>query len=223
MPIPASFSGSERKLHGGQEGSEGSIRARKSEGPLPAEFETKSKKASEGWAAYAEDLKALVEKAFPDMGKDGREQLVLTKYMSQLDHPQVTFAVKQQKPKSVDTTTSATLEKESYTTVKSSRHIVGAVPAEQDNPEEAVVTVAGPRTPTDSNLAEMMQQLLKRMERLDSQWQDAMQSPQPPRLNPRAGDTREFRGDRPRTCWNCGKIGHISQTCRSRRSQQQGN
>ena len=59
----------------------------------PAEFKTRSKKTSDGWAAYAEDLKALVEKAFPDMGEDGREQLALTKYMSQLDHPQVTFAV----------------------------------------------------------------------------------------------------------------------------------
>ena len=64
--------------------------------------------------------------------------------------------------------------------MKWSRHIVGAVPAEQDNPEESVVAMAGPRTPIDSNrLAEMMQQLLKRMERLESQRQDAMQSPQP--------------------------------------------
>ena len=52
-----------------------------------AEFDTRRKKATEGWAEYAEDLKTLVEKAFPEMGEDGREQLALTKFLSQLEQP----------------------------------------------------------------------------------------------------------------------------------------
>ena len=54
-----------------------------------AEFDTQRKKATEGWAEYADDLNTLVEKAFPEMGEDGREQLALTKFLSQLEQPQV--------------------------------------------------------------------------------------------------------------------------------------
>ena len=66
------------------------------------------------WADYAEDLRILCNKLFPDLHEEVREQLSLQKYLEQLDQPQVAFAVKQWGPKSPDEAVTATLEMESY-------------------------------------------------------------------------------------------------------------
>ena len=56
---------------------------------------------SEDWATSAEDLKQLVERTYPDLQEDAREQLTLTHYLGQLEHQQLAFSVKQKRPKSV--------------------------------------------------------------------------------------------------------------------------
>ena len=40
-----------------------------------AEFQTRRKKASEGWADFADELRSLADKAYPDLGEDARERL----------------------------------------------------------------------------------------------------------------------------------------------------
>ena len=40
-----------------------------------AEFQTRSKRSTESWAAFAEDLKVLASKAFPKPQGDAKEQL----------------------------------------------------------------------------------------------------------------------------------------------------
>lgn len=58
-----------------------------------AEFKTRRKKKSEGWADYAEDLKVLVDgHAFPDLEDKAKEWLALNNYLWQIEHSQVAFA-----------------------------------------------------------------------------------------------------------------------------------
>ena len=67
------------------------------------------KRQGEDCAAFAEDLKNLVDKAYPELHKDTREQLAFTHYLGQLafthylgqlEQPQLAFSVKQRSPRS---------------------------------------------------------------------------------------------------------------------------
>ena len=66
------------------------------------EFQTLCKKPEEGWADFAQDLQILVEKAFPNLQAEAREQMVMKHYLSQTDNAQLAFSVKQQKPSNLD-------------------------------------------------------------------------------------------------------------------------
>ena len=59
------------------------------------EFECRKKQKTENWADFADDLLVLVDKAFPDLQAEAKEQL------HQLESPQISFAVKQRKPRSM--------------------------------------------------------------------------------------------------------------------------
>ena len=79
-----------------------------------AELRVRQKRPSEAWADYAEDLRTLTDKAYPDLEDDDREQIALTQYLSQLSTPQVAFSAKQQRPQKLEDAVRVTLEMESY-------------------------------------------------------------------------------------------------------------
>ena len=81
-----------------------------------AEFQTRRKQASEGWEDFADDLKSLVDKAYPTLRDEGHEQLAINAYLQQILQPQVAFSVKQKHPATLGDAVAATLEMESYVT-----------------------------------------------------------------------------------------------------------
>ena len=56
----------------------------------------------EDWATFGEDLNTLVNKAYPELQDDAKEQLALTHYLGQLEQQQLAFSVKQRRPKLMD-------------------------------------------------------------------------------------------------------------------------
>ena len=76
-----------------------------------AAFLTKKKRRNEDWAAFAEDLNNLAEKAYPTLQAEAQELLALNDFMSQIGDPQLSFAVRQRAPATVD---AAVLELETY-------------------------------------------------------------------------------------------------------------
>ena len=86
-----------------------------------AEFQSRRKKRTESWADFADDLKTLVDKGYPDLGEDAREQISLHAYLQQLEPPQVAFSVKQKRPKTLVEAVTTTIETETYVKVIS-RH-----------------------------------------------------------------------------------------------------
>ena len=59
-----------------------------------AEFHGRKKAKTEGWAEFADHLKLLTEKAFPDLEDKAREyNMSLTQFVGQLDNPQIAFSV----------------------------------------------------------------------------------------------------------------------------------
>lgn len=79
-----------------------------------AKFQMRKREKAEGWADVAQDLRMLVDKVFPDLQEEARNQLSLNRYGDQITDTQINFAVKQRRPKTLEEAVTATLELESY-------------------------------------------------------------------------------------------------------------
>ena len=54
-----------------------------------AQFQTRKKAKTEGWAEFADAVKLLCDKAYPDLEEKARECLALNHYLSQIDNPKL--------------------------------------------------------------------------------------------------------------------------------------
>ena len=63
-----------------------------------AEFQARRKRAGEGWADFADDLRDLADKAHPTLLEEARERLSINAYLAQLPQPQISFSVCQNQP-----------------------------------------------------------------------------------------------------------------------------
>ena len=97
-----------------------------------ANFSTRQQKLSENWAEYAEDLRRLATKAYPDLDSTATEQFALTHFLNAIKDPQTSFAVKQKTPKTLDEAVTATMQIESYlrsTSTETHSHCDSDLPA----------------------------------------------------------------------------------------------
>ena len=178
-----------------------------------AELQTRTKKRTEDWAAFGEDLKLLAEKAYPDLTDDAREQLALNQYLARLDNPQVAFAVKQGKPKTTSDAIRLTLEIESYLQ-PSTKQTVSQV----DIDGSALAIVAGTAHHARDDPLKL---ILERMERIEAELH-AVRSPtslQQPGASGGGGRPKQRSRCRPFKCWNCGGEGHAAKDCASPKKQ----
>ena len=79
-----------------------------------AGLQTWHKKASEGWADFSNDLRALDGKAYPAMQDEAHEKPSINTYLQQLTQFQVALSVEQKRPETLDDAMAATFEMESY-------------------------------------------------------------------------------------------------------------
>ena len=80
------------------------------------EFSTRKRRPTESWSDFAEDLRRLASKAYTDLNNTATEQITLTHFIASVVDPQISFAVKQKTPKSLDEAVSATIQLETYQT-----------------------------------------------------------------------------------------------------------
>ena len=139
-----------------------------------AEFQTRRKGKTESWADFAEDLRRLADRAHSDLQEEGREKLSLTRYLDQITDPQVSFGVKQSRPRNLDAAVTVTLELESYKNVRSVLKIAQAqldeVPLESETDDTRVVGAVGPPMGprVRGTSEELLQAVLARLDHLES-------------------------------------------------------
>ena len=75
-----------------------------------AEFENQKKKKLESLTDFSDDLHRLANKVFPALQVEACEELALSRYLDQLYPPQISFAVKQGRPKNLHEAVSSTTE-----------------------------------------------------------------------------------------------------------------
>ena len=187
-----------------------------------AEFQTRSKHATEGWAAFAEDLKVLANKAFPQLQDNAKEQLALNHYLGQLTNQQISFNVRQKRPRTLDEAVSATLELESYLVPAGLQ--AAAVP-----PSQVVSRVHQ----SQDTMMEMLGKIMERLDKLESA-DNATPSTRRSFQQPRHSAVTQCRENptsrrenptpmKPVVCHKCGKEGHFARGCAVRKSQPSGN
>lgn len=177
-----------------------------------AEFQTRRKKTTEGWADFAEDIKGLVDQAYPSFSEEAKERLAVNHYLQQLSPPQVAFSVRQKRPSNIDDAVATTLEMESYLLETLSTSTVAGVEVSEDT---AVATVH-----TQVALTSLVEKLIEKLEQLENR--GVSRSPPPvlrrePRREAREREPNSFQGK----CWHCGRRGHRASECRM--YQQSGN
>ena len=79
-----------------------------------AELQVRRKEKSETWGDFGDAIKTLVDHAFPTLESAVKEVIALNHYLSHLGNPQMEFAVKQRRLRSVVEAISFTIEAESY-------------------------------------------------------------------------------------------------------------
>ena len=79
------------------------------------------KMKTEGWAEFADAIRLLIDKTYPDLEDKARECLALNHYLGQIENSQVAFSVRQRQPTSLVEAVSSTIKMESYLQPKPSR------------------------------------------------------------------------------------------------------
>ena len=170
-----------------------------------AEFESRKKKKLESWADFGDDLRRLADKAFPALQIEAREELALSRYLDQLYPSQISFAVKQRRPRNLHEAVSSTIELESY--LPKEQATVQLVNDGNDTQPPMPVQAV------QQQLLGAIQQLVERVERLETRPPPSRNREQ--RMIPPRRPQAQARGrqGQPIVCYRCGKEGHYARGC----------
>ena len=176
-----------------------------------ADLTTRRRRPQESWAEYAEALRVLSEKAYPELSTKATEQFALTQLIAGVTESQVSFAVKQRMPKTLDEAVTVIMQTEAHFT---------AARVASTTQEEPTVGANAVNTKKRDALLDVVSNLAEKIEKLEARL-DHSSPPRPQRQQ------RQTRRDLSTIiCFNCHQPGHWARGCaapHSNRPQQQGN
>ena len=172
-------------------------------------------KRVEDWADFGDDVCALVDKAFPELCSEAKEELVLFRFLTQLKPLQISLAVRQRRPKSVREAVHATLEFESYAKVAHSADVCHEVPPTRAASNEQSIHQL-------QCLTEALQQLHSRLVALEVVSPTELHEPHTKSEHNKSEQVRQQQSHKqgrhkPRThtviCRKCKQPGHFARGC----------
>jgi len=179
-----------------------------------AEFQTRGRKPNESWGELADNLRSLADKAFPDLDEVAKEKLSVDRYLTLIRKPDVSLAVRQRRPRTLNDAVSATLEIEAFMSLgnQTPSHSASSV-ASMDSSTDATFTSR------DDKLCEMLQSLASRMDQMELAIA-RMDNHSINILRPRGQERGRTNSTRqaPIICHKCGQAGHYARGCANRQS-----
>ena len=158
-------------------------------------------------------MRLLAEKAYPDLQAEAQEALALYRFLTQLDNPQVNFAVRQKQPATVDQALQYTLETESYLNSYKQKvaPATSRLPQDNDFAEQLVAATPNKESP--------MSVIMKRLDDIECQLTSVSSSRK--KWEHSRSSTRnssQFQGQvkAPVVCFKCGQEGHFARGCAAR-------
>ena len=124
-------------------------------------FERRTKHGEESWADFGDDLVVLADRAYPDWQPEARELLALDRYLDQLFPQQISFHVRQRRPKTIDEAVAATVEFQFL--LLSIHSNQGLCDLDVSNQEE----LKRPVNTSKDSIMEMLQKLTDRLGKLE--------------------------------------------------------
>ena len=131
-----------------------------------AKFQTRGRKSNESWGELADNLRSLADKPFPDLDETAKEKLSVDRYLTLLEKPEVSLAVRQRRPRTLNDAVSATLEIEAFMSLGNqtlSRHSAtpGSTVASLDS------SINASFASRDDKMCEMLQTLMSLMDQME--------------------------------------------------------
>ena len=173
-----------------------------------AKFQARKKAKTEGWADYADDLRVLADKAYPELDQNARQLVTLQHYLNQVDNMQLSFAIRQRTPHTIDEAVRATLELESYLRPKPV-----SVQTTLD-PTEALKRVEA----REDVVLKALSDITTRLEKLETA--STTRGSQDKFHAPGRGPPPKSRVPTPEKeviCLRCGRVGHYARGCATKR------
>lgn len=185
-----------------------------------AEFRTRTKQSAESWGELADNLRTLADKAFPELQDKAKDQLSLDRFLSLLDHPELSLAVRKDRPKTLEDAVATTLEVEAYLSLRPKQPVSGVKEERRDNPG-----AVGGSNNSHGAMLEIMQSMIERMDRLEKTVSEISSHSRPRGYGVERSLNRSTAvRDRPVICNKCGLEGHFARGCAAgRRPPQTGN
>ena len=174
------------------------------------ELSTKRKRPTESWADLTDDLRELASKAYPDLAREGTDQLALTHYLMSLTDIQTALHVKQRSPGMLEEAVSFTLQVEaSMATVRIASMVVANCTTQEENSQQLI-----PDSSQNDKVLALVQKLDQRLGTLENR----LPSTRPPR-----GPRPSRRQPTEVVCFKCKQVGHYAWGCASFSANQSRN
>ena len=179
-----------------------------------SELRSRRRKSKESLPALAQDISRLVQRAYPDVGRPGVDELAIEKFREALTDHEQRVAVYQSKPRTLDQAVKAAIDMESWQISEarrptSSSHKLRSMGESEtqsweDDDVPAARAVRTSNQGPGADLTATMERLLEDfLQRLPSQ------GTRPPRAQEKS--TR---------CFYCQKTGHFQRDCRQKKADE---